>query len=177
MNQNQKEKDDLGMTWAWKAAKMSSDPSSQVGAVLTESHSGKHVHSFYNRLPSALPAGLPAREELWKNRELKNKYILHAEHQAAMSALLVIKPQNLTLYGNWAACMNCAKSIYMARERINRVVVDADCLYAHPAWSAEIEESLAFLESSGIEVSRYAYQGPRFGVLVGGSVMPDGDRA
>lgn len=88
-------------------ATWSEDPRKQVGAVIV---SGQQMITGYNCLPTGIKRG---EENCRLNvRELKLKYIEHAERNAIYAAANSgFKLKDSTMYCNWFPCSDCAKGI------------------------------------------------------------------
>ncbi|KKU09763.1 MAG: Deoxycytidylate deaminase [Candidatus Woesebacteria bacterium GW2011_GWB1_45_5] len=95
------------ITEAYKfAAVNSTDRSTQNGAILVDG-SGIPVAWGANHFPRGV-AETPERLE----RPTKYIYVVHAEHEAVLDAAKHgVKTEGLSMYGNWVACNECAKSI------------------------------------------------------------------
>ena len=61
----------------------SKDPSSKIGAVIVDSNTKQIISQGYN----GFPRGIVDNLEVLNNRELKYKYVIHAEINAIFNAL------------------------------------------------------------------------------------------
>lgn len=122
----------------------SKDPSTQVGAVITNGN--KIISIGYNGLPSKTP---DYSIDLY-NRQEKYKYIIHAETNAILTASTQVS--NCTLYTYpFLPCTNCASMIIQAG--INRVV---SILCETDRWKNRIEESKNLFSIANIDVVEYS---------------------
>ena len=122
----------------------SKDPSTQVGAVITNGN--KIISIGYNGLPSKIP---DYSIDLY-NRQEKYKYIIHAETNAILTASTQVS--NCTLYTYpFLPCTNCASMIIQAG--INRVV---SILCETDSWKNRIEESKNLFSIANIDVVEYS---------------------
>lgn len=88
------------------AKRYSTDKSTQNGAVLVD-QLGNVVAWGVNRFPHGVKE-ITERLE----RPTKYLYVIHAEQSAILNAARHgVKTEGLTMYGNWVACNECAKSI------------------------------------------------------------------
>ena len=94
----------------------SKDPSTRVGAVIVNDKN--HIVSVgYN----GFPRGISDLHSRYEDRELKYKFVCHAERNAIDNAHADIS--NCTLYVNLMPCNDCAKSII--QRGLKRVVCKA----------------------------------------------------
>ena len=121
-------------------AAWSKDPSTKVGAVITE---GIHIVSVgYNGLPS----GAYDDPAILNNREEKYKFIIHAEINAILAAKRPLKGTTLYIHP-FLPCTNCAS--ICIQSGISRVVAPA-C--ADNRWVDNIEKSKDLFQETGVEV-------------------------
>src|SRR5574344_1818049 len=109
----------------------SKDPSTKVGALII-SEDKNIVSTGYN----GFPRGIEDTEERLNNRELKYKFILHAEMNAIMNALYnnrSVKNCILFVHG-LPCCSDCAKAIIQSG--IKEIVIDSK---ASSKWSDSCE--------------------------------------
>jgi dCMP deaminase len=124
-------------------ATWSKDARKQVGAVVV-SPCRRHFSLGYN----GLPAGFP--DDVVLDRDMKNRYTLHAETNAIAQASQDLR--DWTLYVTEAPCLGCALAIH--RAGISRVVTGE--LSIESLWYAEQKEAEEFLSNMGVEQARCA---------------------
>jgi deoxycytidylate deaminase len=147
---------------AMSAARHSTDPNTQVGAVLVLPAGGV-VLSAWNGVPDALiGVGYP------KTADTKNYCTEHAER-----TLLPIG--GLTMYCTWAACAECSRCII--RFGIKRVVTLRKLVEAtSPKWEASIQSGLHMMRDSGIQVVGWSGElGPKYSIRFSGRVVGNED--
>lgn len=145
MNKFNEEKWDkrfLGM--AQFVSTWSKDPSTRVGAVITDGNK-KIVSLGYN----GLPQWVEDDENILLNREEKYKYIIHAEVNAILQANRDVFAGTIYTYP-FLTCPQCASMIVQAG--IMRVV-SYKCV--DERWIPRIEDSKKLLEMANIEVIEY----------------------
>jgi dCMP deaminase len=122
----------------------SKDPSTQVGAVITDDKN-RIVSMGYN----GLPRGIEDSVERLDNRELKYKMIIHAERNALLFAG---RPLNgCTIYTHpFAPCTVCAGLIIQAG--ISRVVSFKN---DNPRWLEDINISATLFKEAGVDFVLY----------------------
>ena len=133
---------------------MSRDPSTKVGAVVTDMDS-KFVYGLgYNGFPN----DIPDTEEHLNNREFKYKHIVHAEVNAlGMSSQFVgdvSGPLTLFVYP-FLPCLHCAQTIVEDYPFVTRIV---SLDYSPERWSSEFQDSKRLFEQCDIEVTLYPYK-------------------
>jgi deoxycytidylate deaminase len=164
MDTRQFELDIFYLRKAYKAAKsMSTDPRTQVGAVLVN-REGKIIETA-----NMFPYDVMEKPERWTKEE-KPSYIVHAERNAVCRAAeLGISTYNATLYAPWFACCICAQTIIQAR--IKRVVGHASELYeSRPDWKPEIEKADQMLKEGNVKFERIKYDFSDIEILFDGVV-------
>ena len=122
----------------------SKDPSTKVGAVITDGNK-KIVSLGYN----GLPQWVEDNEEILSNREEKYKYIIHAEVNAILQANRDVFAGTIYTYP-FLTCPQCASMIVQAG--IMRVV-SYKCV--DERWIPRIEDSKKLLDMADIEVVEY----------------------
>lgn len=127
---------------AAQIATWSKDPSTKVGAVLTDHHR-RVLGTGYN----GFPRGVPDNTHWYSDKEEKYPRVVHAE----MNALLGNKTEGATLYTYpLPPCPDCAKHIIQAD--VSRVVI-YDNRGKNAKWAESFERhSYPMLEQAGIEV-------------------------
>lgn len=107
---------------AKETAKSSQDPSTKVGCVIVDDANGDEVVGYgYNDFP----VGLKKRDVRFNNREEKYNFVIHAEINAVINALMDSETDNLfgyTAYVTHAPCCSCMA--VMAQVGIKKVVVE-----------------------------------------------------
>ena len=124
-------------------SRWSKDPSTKVGAVITEGI--KIVSIGYNGLPQQV-RDFP---EILGNRKLKYKHIIHAEENAILTAKRDLSGATIYTFP-LLPCTKCSSII--AQSGITRVV-SVDC--KNERWKRHLEESKHFMELCGLEVVIY----------------------
>lgn len=99
----------------------SKDPSSKIGAIIV-GDKGQIISQGYN----GFPRGVDDSEERYNEREVKYKFVVHAEMNAILNALYNgSSVDGATLYvHNLPVCHECAKAIIQAG--ISRVYIDTN---------------------------------------------------
>jgi deoxycytidylate deaminase len=122
----------------------SPDPSTRVGAIIETQQSMKRYQGV-----NQLTAGMPTISLL--DRELKYKYIEHAERAAIFKAAMVGDSLlGATMYCPWAACCDCARAIILSG--IQEVVCHGDALVKTPArWEEDIAIAKQMFEAAGVK--------------------------
>lgn len=122
----------------------SKDPSTKVGAVITDSNK-KIISVGYNGLPPYVDDS----PEILNNREEKYKFIIHAEVNAVLTAAKDLTGYTIYTYP-FLTCTQCAAMVIQAG--IMRVV-SYKCL--DDRWIPRIEDSKKLLEKASVEVVEY----------------------
>lgn len=97
---------------AWNAAKMSPDPSTQVGAVLVKIDDNQLVSVGYN----GFPRGVEETPERWE-RPTKYDFVVHAERNCILNAAREGRSTlntRLYLYYDACPCIQCTLDIIQA---------------------------------------------------------------
>ena len=123
----------------------SKDPSTKVGAVITDG-SKKVISLGYN----GLPQWVEDNPEILNNREEKYKYIIHAEVNAILQADRGEYFSGTIYTYPFLTCPQCSAMIIQAG--IMRVV-SYECI--DDRWIPRIEDSKKLLEMAEIEVVEY----------------------
>jgi dCMP deaminase len=134
---------------ALEISKWSKDPSTQVGAVITDEYNRK-ISEGYNGLPMGL------KDSNWNldNRELKLSLTIHAEINAILFAQRPLK--GMTLYTTHFPCPPCA--IVILQVGIARVVSYLPSKDYLSRWSEKILLSKQVFSEGGVHL--YTYRGP-----------------
>ena len=131
---------------AFSAARHSTDPRTQVGAVLVVPTKGVVLSGWNHVLPQLQAVGYPRKVES------KNYCTEHAERTVLFKALKNGLPlQGLTMYCTWAACAECSRCIIdFGIKRVvtlSRLVEDTD-----ERWSESIRAGLEMMSDADIQV-------------------------
>ena len=122
----------------------SKDPSTKVGALII-SEDRNIISTGYN----GFPRGIEDTEERLNNRELKYKFVLHAEMNCILNALYngrSVKDCILFVHG-LPPCSECTKSIIQAG--IKKVITDSK---ATDNWKESLKLSLEMLKEANVEI-------------------------
>ena len=125
-------------------AEWSKDPSTKVGALII-SEDKNIISTGYN----GFPRDIEDTEERLNNRELKYKFILHAEMNCILNALYngrSVKDCILFVHG-LPPCSECTKSIIQAG--IKKVITDSK---ATDNWKESLKLSLEMLKEANVEI-------------------------
>ena len=122
----------------------SKDPSTKVGALII-SEDRNIISTGYN----GFPRDIEDTEERLNNRELKYKFVLHAEMNCILNALYngrSVKDCILFVHG-LPPCSECTKSIIQAG--IKKVITDSK---ATDNWKESLKLSLEMLKEANVEI-------------------------
>ncbi len=129
----------LGM--ARYAATASKDPSTQVGSVIVDSR--RVVKGIgYN----GLPRGVCDAAERLSNREMKYKFVVHAEANALLNSS---DTKGCTVYCTLHPCTSCSGLLIQAG--ISRVV----CPPSNVRWAEDANTAKIMLAEAGVELVIY----------------------
>jgi len=142
LNEEKWDKRFLGM--AQFVSTWSKDPSTRVGAVITDGNK-KIVSLGYN----GLPQWVEDNPDILNNREEKYKYIIHAEVNAILQANRDVFAGTIYTYP-FLTCPQCAAMIVQAG--IMRVV-SYKCV--DERWIPRIEDSKKLLEMADVDIMEY----------------------
>ena len=124
----------------------SKDPSSKIGAVIVDSNTKQIISQGYN----GFPRGIVDSIEILNNRELKYKYVIHAEINAIFNALYngsSVKGSTIYVHG-LPVCSECAKAIIQTG--IKHVVYDSK---PKEQWKESSDFALKLLSEANIIVT------------------------
>lgn len=143
---NIKKWDKRFLTLAKHVSGWSKDPSTKVGAVITDLDN-RIVSMGYNGFPRLVEDSTERQE----NRDLKLKLIMHAE----VNALLFARGPVSTcwMYTTLLPCAQCAGKIIQSG--ISRVVTIEAPKALQERWSADFELTRVVLKEAGVQVSEY----------------------
>ena len=137
--------DELFMRMVYLTATKSKDPSSKIGAVIVKDN--RVISTGYN----GFPIGVSDSQDRYINRETKQKYVVHAEHNSILTAARFgISTLNAVIYTNGLPCNNCMKSIIQSG--INEIVIHS--LWPemkHSDWEDLSKISKTMMEESGLK--------------------------
>lgn len=122
----------------------SKDPSTQTGAVITDSE-GRVISVGYN----GMPIGVKDTEERYHNRELKYKMIVHCERNALLFAKSPVQGATLYTYP-FMSCAVCAGMAIQAG--IKRCVAPKN---DNPRWQADFALTQQMFEEAAIQLVLY----------------------
>ncbi len=120
----------------------SKDPSTKVGAVVTDTNH-RIVSVGYN----GFPIGVEDTDERYNDRELKYKMIVHAERNAILFAREDLKGETMYTWP-FGPCPQCAGMVIQSG--ISHVVFPAT---SNPRWFDDIELSKKMLREAGVIVT------------------------
>jgi dCMP deaminase len=142
-DRSQLDKWDLRMLeLAEHVATWSKDPSTRVGTVIAQPD--RRVASMgYN----GFPRGVDDLPERYADRDVKMRFVCHAERNALDNAELSVR--GCTMYVTLQPCADCTKS--MIQRGIKRVVTKVN-LNREQYYKDFVDHSLSMLEEAGVEV-------------------------
>lgn len=150
------------MEQAFRFAQDSPDPRTQNSAILINDSGNQILHAV-NTFPDKIHH-LPER---WNDRDIKLKYVLHAEanvlHLAARNG---IATHGLIMVSPWAACTECAKVIIQCG--IKRLITQLD--QSHPYWMHNTMEAHAMLAEAGVVLQLVECKFPHLPIRRNGGV-------
>lgn len=155
---------------AFAAARHSTDPRTQVGAVLVVPTKGVLLSAWNHVLPQLESAGYP------RTPETKNYCTEHAERAVIFKAIKNGLPtEGLTMYCTWAACAECSRCIIGFGIRrvvtLYRLVERTD-----ERWSDSIRTGLEMMEDARIQVVGWKGSlGTKYSIRFSGSEITDED--
>ena len=126
----------------------SKDPSSQVGAVITD---GNRIISLgYN----GFAAGVEDKQERLDDRDRKLNLTIHAEENAMIFAKRDLT--DCTVYVTHPPCPRCASKLI--QEEVGRIVYIKPSEDFLSRWADDIQLSNEMYHEAGVEVTGYAMQ-------------------
>jgi len=136
--------DDFFLKMAELVASRSKDPSTKVGAVITDGE--KHLISIgYN----GFPQDIEDTPERLNNRDLKYKYIIHADVNAILNATQPVKYGTMYVWP-FPPCSNCANIIIQAG--IFRVVTKKPTPELAERWKDSLALTRELFKEAGVEL-------------------------
>lgn len=141
--------DELFMKMVYLMASKSKDPSTKVGAVLVRDT--RVISTGYN----GFPIGVKDSLDRYNQREIKYKFIVHAEHNAILTAArLGINTFDSILYTNGLPCNSCMKSVIQAG--IKEIVIHSHWPEMnHSDWKELNLISEIMVKECGINIRQY----------------------
>ena len=140
----QKAKDIRFLNLAKEISTWSKDPSTKVGAVVVGDRD-QIISQGYN----GFPRGFNDSDEIYSNKQLKYKYIIHAEANAIYNALYngaYVEGATIYVHG-LPVCSECAKAI--VQSGITRVVYDSE---PKERWIQSCSDAMDIFKQAGVEV-------------------------
>ncbi|MCU7891872.1 MAG: dCMP deaminase family protein [Candidatus Thiodiazotropha sp. (ex Ustalcina ferruginea)] len=126
----------------------SKDPSSQVGAVITD---GNRIVSLgYN----GFAAGVEDKQERLGDRDCKLNLTIHAEENAMIFAKRDLS--DCTVYVTHPPCPRCASKLI--QEEVGRIVYIAPSEDFLSRWSDDLKLSSEMYREAGVEITSYAME-------------------
>ena len=126
----------------------SKDPSSQVGAVITD---GNRIISLgYN----GFAAGVEDKQERLSDRDCKLNLTIHAEENAMIFAKRDLT--GCTVYVTHPPCPRCASKLI--QEEVGRIVYVSPSEDFLSRWADDLRLSSEMYREAGVEVTQYALQ-------------------
>lgn len=132
----------LGM--ATHIAKLSKDPSTQVGAVIFD-EKRRIVSAGYN----GFARGVSDTPERLENREVKYKLVLHAEKNAILFATAPL--DGATIVVTHPCCSQCAAMV--VQSGIKHVIWKRPSAEFVARWKSDLDLTLAQFAEAGVEVT------------------------
>ncbi len=127
----------------WYGNRLSKDPSTKVGAVITDPFDQTVVSLGFN----GFARGVSDHRESYLDRDKKYPRIIHAEMNAIMTAKIPLR--GMSIYtSSLSPCMRCASCIIQSG--IKKVVF-YDVIVPE-RWKAEMEESIDMMQNAGVTV-------------------------
>lgn len=140
----------------------SPDPSTVVGAVIVD-EDNTIVSAGYNAFPRGYWQDGSA---LWANKELKYKFVVHAEANAIYNAGRQGKSLKGTkIYLNWFPCCECFKAIIQSGVK---EVVYLEFRNVPDSWKQSFEDTRQMATEAGIILTKYKGALPDFPMLKNG---------
>lgn len=129
---------------AENVAQWSKDPSTRIGAVVI-GEKGQVLSTGYN----GFPRHIQDREDRLNEREIKYKYVVHAEMNAIFNAAFNgISLRDTTMYvAGLPCCSECAKGIIQCG--VKRVVMKGDPDNAR--WKESVTLTVEMFREAGVE--------------------------
>lgn len=126
----------------------SKDPSSKIGCVAVEPNTGRILSQGYN----GFPRGIIDTDERLNNREIKYKYVVHAEKNCIYNACLSgVSLENSVFYVHGLPCCSeCAKGIIQVgvKEVYYYYPQDSEAIQR---WKSSNEDTISMFEEAGIK--------------------------
>ena len=136
--------DERFLSLAHHVSQWSKDPSTKVGAVLVGTDK-RQVALGYN----GFPPGIADSNFRLANRDIKMRYIIHAERNVLDNAHF--PSHGATLYVTHPPCCNCALSIIS--KGVSRVVSSPVSSDFRTRWGEEMFRSSSILREAGVSIN------------------------
>jgi dCMP deaminase len=135
------------MKQAYLVAEKSKDPSTKIGAVIVKDN--HIISSGFN----GFPIGVNDLPERYSDRQIKYKYVVHAEANSVLSAARFgTSTLGTILYTQAIPCHDCAKCIIQGG--IRKIVVHTKWPHmSHSTWVESMTISGIMLTESGVQIS------------------------
>lgn len=134
------------MKMAMEVSSWSKDPSKKIGAVAV-GENYRVLSTGYN----GLPRGINDTDDRLNDRDVKYKYVVHAEKNCIYNACLngiSLAGATLYVYG-LPVCSECAKGVIQVG--INEVVIEESC-FDKPKWNESFESTKELFNEAGIKI-------------------------
>jgi dCMP deaminase len=134
------------------AENLSTDPSTQNGAILVNPHTGFIVSHGANHFPRCVKE----TPERWE-RPLKYSYVEHAERNCIYLAAQMGVPTNgIIMYCPWFACADCARAIIQAgiAEVVGHDYNQDGSVGSSSRWTDSVEIGDQMLTEAGVKFRR-----------------------
>ena len=135
---------------AKEVSNFSKDPRRKIGAISVDNDK-KILSTGYN----GFPRGILDSEEDWNNREIKNKFVVHAEANMVYNATYTgvsLKDSTIYVYG-LPVCSNCALSLIQSG--VKKVIYYHDYIEGDEKWIESFKETQKLFTLAGIEVEKF----------------------
>lgn len=150
------------MEEAFRIAQTSPDPRTQNSAILTNDSGNQFVIAV-----NTFPDGIKHLPDRWNDRDIKLKYVLHAEANVLHTAAKFgIATEGLIMVSPWAACTECAKVIIQCG--IKKLITQLD--QSHPFWMHNTREAHEMLREAGVEIELVEFKFPHLPIRRNGEV-------
>ena len=135
---------------AKEVSNFSKDPRRKIGAISVDNDK-KILSTGYN----GFPRGILDSEEDWNNREIKNKFVVHAEANMVYNATYTgvsLKDSTIYVYG-LPVCSNCALSLIQSG--VKKVIYYHDYIAGDEKWIESFKETQQLFTMAGIDIEQF----------------------